>query len=315
MLNSQQAKQASESANAAAATARAAAATKQAATAEQTRQQTVDDKQTQDAAALLGAAPDYETAQTALDNLPAKIARRFQAQLPNDPSQFDQATFRSGVLHVAMNPEQQIQEQIAKSRNDTTEEQRQETIRHNQEMERLTGQLRDTQQQRAGQATGPNGKPLPPVAAHKQLISQLADQAISESDANGGTGINDAIKNVNNTNFYQNHPVGDNRGEVAKELQARKLGTVRTDTASKKLDKLDEDPMAEIYRLAGKTPPPAAGTPPMKPPAQQAQPAAPATAASSPSAPAKGARFSNGKVTVRWDGQQYIDEATGKPYK
>lgn len=59
------------------------------------------------------------------------------------------------------------------------------------------------------------------AAEHKSRISALADRAIEESEANGGQGAADALKNVQNSKFYQGDEIGDARGEVAKELQSR----------------------------------------------------------------------------------------------
>lgn len=59
------------------------------------------------------------------------------------------------------------------------------------------------------------------AATHKQTISKLADQAIAESAQGGGGSLDDAIANVQNQTYYQNHPIGDNRGEVLSELRRR----------------------------------------------------------------------------------------------
>jgi hypothetical protein len=64
-----------------------------------------------------------------------------------------------------------------------------------------------------------------PQRANEDLA--LAYQAVAESNANGGAGVDDAIKNVANTDYYENHPIGDNRGGVLKALRAIKGGDLR----------------------------------------------------------------------------------------
>jgi hypothetical protein len=59
--------------------------------------------------------------------------------------------------------------------------------------------------------------------AHQSMISQLADQAQALSAKGGGGSAQQALADVNNPNLYTDDStdIGDYRGEVAKELQAR----------------------------------------------------------------------------------------------
>jgi hypothetical protein len=84
------------------------------------------------------------------------------------------------------------------------------------------------------------------------------------------------------------------------ELLGQEIG-VKTSDVHRALD-ADLKRVGAIGKPTDKPNPPAAAPPAQAKPAPQAQ-----------AAPRQGQRFSNGKVTVMWNGKQYIDEATGKP--
>lgn len=169
------------------------------------------EKQRIDASASLAAAAmqGKDAYKQAYDATPHGIALQFP-----DPEKFDPATTPKAIRYMGMTPAQQSTAEVAGQTHADNVTNQQGTLaeraQHNREMESLA---RD----RVNNGTG--GKETP--AQHKTNISRLADQAIAENAMNGAGTIESTLGSVENPAYYQNHPIGDNRGEIAKELRAR----------------------------------------------------------------------------------------------
>jgi hypothetical protein len=108
---------------------------------------------------------------------------------------------------------------------------------------------------------------------HRSQISQMADQAVQLSAQGGGGGLDQELADVQNTDLYKDHAIGQNRGEVAKELENRQAK--EADIRSKQ----NANP-APVKPVAPKQAPAPAPQAP-----QQAAPAAPQQAPPPPKAP------------------------------
>lgn len=149
---------------------------------------------------------------------------------------------------------------------------------------------------------------------HKELVSRLADQATAESYQNGGSTIDHVLANVQDTNNYQNHPIGTNRGEVVAELRKRKDAGLNTGAKESKADeaaqkkKLLDDAMGPEPGQTKTT-----GAKPVVPPKKEKTPA-PAKAAAVPADTPPRMKNAAGHV-IEYDAQQnaWVDAQTRKP--
>lgn len=157
------------------------------------------------------------------------------------------------------------------------------------------------------------------AAQHKNTVSQLADQAIAESTANGGTTLDHVLANVEDTNNYQNHPIGASRGEVVAELRKRKdakLNTtgkeIKVDDAAAKAKMLKDAGIADTDVTGGGRGSPIVTPTTTKTPAKKEAKAAPATAA--PAATPQRMKNAAGHV-IEYDPKlnAWVDAETRKP--
>ena len=152
-----------------------------------------------------------------------------------DPNTPLTAEHRKAIRDASLTPEQ-------KNTADATQENREANLG-------IKGIMAAIAQQRADQGgTHETGK------KHDTFIAGLAGQALKESNDNGGRGIDDALANVSNTDFYEGHPIGDNRVEVLKALQAMKSQGLINQGRQAAIDKKNEPDASEIFTYLNQHP-------------------------------------------------------------
>jgi hypothetical protein len=152
---------------------------------------------------------------------------------------------------------------------------------------------------------------------HRETISQLADQATTESYTHGGSTIDHVIANVENPAFYQgDHPIGKYRGEVLDALKKRKSGDISTEGAAARNEKLKP---TIVIGPDGKFTlrKPGAGTPARSPAVTipSAAPATPTATAATPVASTATLPEGGGKALDRATAMQFYEAAGKDPVK
>ncbi len=180
-----------------------------------TSQPKLIEEETMMAGRKLGATRSQADYQATYNQLPAAVRPAFRA-----PKDWDENA-ASDALDASRTPEQQarsqdrqaIVDERMQAAKDRTEQMRQasldriERAREHDDMTAALGYARV--------ANSPGGR--------KTEISRMADEAIAHSAAGGGGKIDQAIADVQNQGLYQDNPIGENRGDVVKELQSRQV--------------------------------------------------------------------------------------------
>lgn len=152
---------------------------------------------------------DYANAKAALPPTVAKQFPDFQAANANAPmSDADRQIARAPGL----TPEQQTTAAATAAKNAREATDKQRELAQGDTRNKIAQQRTNQGQERVNAGN---------ASQHTLLIKDLADQARNDSDQNGGSGDADALKNVNNSGFYQGTDTGKYRSEVAAELQRR----------------------------------------------------------------------------------------------
>lgn len=149
---------------------------------------------------------------------------------------------------------------------------------------------------------------------HKEMISQLADQAISESYNNGGKTLEDVLANLDPAkNFYQGHPIGKYRGEVQAEIQHRRTtgpGSIKEQMAAIKL----KDAQTEAAYMEALDPKGSGGTHPATPPPPSGGRGTPTTAPLAPKPATAPAAQSTTPAPAKYTESQIRQHAVSKGY-